>query len=339
MSEGRPKPRVLLLALGGTIAMTSTDGDAVTPAIGPAELIAAVPALADVATIEAESFRTIPGAQLTFEDLAELVERIERSAAEGFHGTVVTQGTDTLEETAFTVDLLAPTLPVVFTGAMRNPTVAGPDGPANLLAAVSLAGSTLARDLGVTVLLGDEIHAARYVRKAHTQSPAAFASLGGPVGWVSEGSVRVAMRPPATPSLDLAAKGDARVALLTAALDDDGGLLQDAADAADGVVVEALGGGHLPPAWSEPIAAVAAAKPVVLASRTGNGEGLTRTYGFSGSETDLLGRGAISAGWLDGPKARVLTTLLLRGGADVDAIRAGFAAYLGTVAETAQVPT
>jgi L-asparaginase len=329
-------PKVLLLSLGGTIAMTSTDGGAVTPAIGAAELIAAVPALAEVAEVEAESFRQIPGAQLTFEDLGELAARIGRSAEEGFDGVVVTQGTDTLEETAFTVDLLAPAQQVVFTGAMRNPTVAGPDGPANLLAAASLAGSPLARGLGVTVLLGDEIHAARYVRKGHTQSPAAFASLAGPLGWISEGAPRIAVRPPAVPALDLAASGTGRVALLTAALDDDAGLLAAAADTADGVVIEALGGGHLPPAWPEPLGTVAAAKPVVLASRTGTGEGLTKTYGFDGSETDLLARGAISAGWLDGPKARVLLTLLLRGGADLAGARHGFGAYLGTVAAPAE---
>jgi L-asparaginase len=330
-------PRVLLLSLGGTIAMTSTDGGAVSPAIGAAELIAAVPALSEVVEIEAESFRTIPGAQLTFADLAELTERIERSAGEGFDGVVVTQGTDTLEETAFVVDLLAPAQKVVFTGAMRNPTVSGPDGPANLLAAASLAGSPGAEGLGVTVLLGDEIHAARYVRKSHTQSPGAFVSLTGPLGWMSEGSVRVAVRPPAVPSLGLAAKGDARVALLTAALDDGGGLLAVAAEAVDGVVIEALGGGHLPLAWAKPISAVAARKPVVLASRTGAGDGLTKTYGFDGSETDLLRRGAISAGWLDGPKARVLATLLLRGGADVDGVRAAFDSYLGVLSRPAGV--
>lgn len=331
MSERAPAPRVLVLALGGTIAMTSSDGGAVTPAIGAAELVAAVPALTGVAAITAESFRTLPGAHLGFDDLAALAERIERSAGEGFDGVVVTQGTDTLEETSFALDLLAPAQRLVFTGAMRNPTVAGPDGPANLLAAVSVAAAPTARGLGVTVVLGDEVHAARYVRKGHTQSPAAFGSVAGPIGWIAEGRVRVAARPPAVPPLELAAAGSARVALLTAALDDDASLLEAAAASADGIVVEALGGGHLPLAWPEPIAAAAARLPVVLASRTGTGEVLGATYGFAGSETDLLGRGAISAGWLDGPKARVLATLLLRAGADTAGVRSSFAAYLGSV--------
>ncbi|HVV89214.1 MAG TPA: asparaginase [Solirubrobacterales bacterium] len=325
--------RVLLLSLGGTIAMTPGERGGVTPTLGGDDLIAAVPGLAEVAAIEAESFRTIPGAHLSFEDLGALARRIEASAEQGFDGVVVTQGTDTLEETSFLLDLLTvPERRLVLTGAMRNPSLAGADGPANLLAAVRLAACPAAAGLGATVVLGDEIHAARYVRKAHTQSPAAFRSLAGPVGWIGEGAVRIALRPPPSPALKLSAAGDRRVALLTAALDDGGGLLDAARGRADGIVVEALGGGHLPLPWLEAIEEAAAAMPVVYASRTGAGEVLTETYGFPGSETDLRERGAIPAGWLDGPKARILLTLLLRAGADPGSARDSFARYLAGAA-------
>jgi L-asparaginase len=93
-------------------------------------------------------------------------------------------------------------------------------------------------------------------------------------------------------------------------------------------VIEALGGGHVAPALIEPLGAAASRMPVVLCSRTGAGEVLRGTYDFAGSERDLLARGAIWGGWLDGPKARILLTLLLRGGLDRDAIAAAFAAYL-----------
>jgi L-asparaginase len=329
VSACQARPRVLLLTLGGTIAMTPQAEGGVTPTLTSDDLILAVPELAEIAEIAAETFRTTPGAHLSFEDLSELARRIEASHEEGFDGVVVTQGTDTLEETSFLLDLLiASQRRLVLTGAMRNPAVPGADGSANLLASVRLAASPAATGLGATVVLGDEVHAARHVRKGHTQSPAAFRSLSGPLGWISENAVQIALRPPTPPALEVTAVGPQRVALLTAALDDDGGLLDLACERADGIVVEALGGGHLPLPWAEKITAAAARMPVVYASRTGAGAVLTETYGFPGSETDLLERGAIPGGWLDGPKARILLTLLLRAGADTDSARASFARYL-----------
>ena len=103
------------------------------------------------------------------------------------------------------------------------------------------------------------------------------------------------------------------MALLTAALDDDGALVR-ALENVDGLVFESFGGGHATEPLAEALSATAQRVPVVLASRTGAGETLRSTYGFAGSERDLLDRGLLSAGWLDGPKARVLLTVLLRAG-------------------------
>src|SRR6185437_15072259 len=133
---------------------------------------------------------------ISFTDLLGLRDEILRRVEDGSAGIVITQGTDTIEETAFALDLLwAGHAPIVITGAMRNPTLPGADGPANLLAAVRVAASPAARGLGVLVVIADEIHAARFVSKRHTQSPAAFAALAGPLGWVSEGDVRIVLVP------------------------------------------------------------------------------------------------------------------------------------------------
>ena len=127
-------PRISVLSLGGTIAATGNGGSRVVPALTGKDLVSAVPQLADVAEVTASSFRQVPGAHLGLEDLTELVEEIEHLIEEGADGIIVTQGTDTIEETAFVLDLLVNAeVPVVVTGAMRNPSLPGADGPANLL--------------------------------------------------------------------------------------------------------------------------------------------------------------------------------------------------------------
>jgi len=184
------RPKVLLVSLGGTITMTrEAAGAGIAPTLGAAELVAAVPGLADVADIAAHSALRIPGASLVFDDLIRLAELLDARFAEGVDGAVVIQGTDTIEETAWFLDLLvASDAPVVVTGAMRGPQMPGADGPANLLAATIVAASGRARGLGTLVVLSDEVHAARFVQKMHTALPSAFASpSAGPIGLVAEG--------------------------------------------------------------------------------------------------------------------------------------------------------
>lgn len=318
------RPTVLLLALGGTIAMQAGQSRGVIPTLTGEALIAAVPQLADVASVDACSFRQLPGAHLSFDDIEALAQRIELAAAQGVHGVVVTQGTDTIEETAFALDcLLQMDMPVVLTGAMRNPGVAGADGPANVLAAVQVAVSDAARGLGCLVMMNDEVHAARFVRKTHTSSTAAFASPGsGPLGWVTEGRVRIATRVLRLPALPAIGNPQAaKVALVTVALGDDETVARAlrTCGGIDGLVVQGTGGGHVAPSVAQELRIATQEMPVVLASRVLAGEVLAHTYGFAGSEIDLIQSGLIRSGWLDGLKARVLLTLLLRRGRKDDA--------------------
>jgi len=273
-------------------------------------------------------FRRLPGASLSFADLAMLAAAIRARIASGADGVVVVQGTDTLEETAYLLDLRYPgPQPVVVTGAMRNPTLAGADGPANILAAVQVAAGRQARDQGVLVVFADEIHAARRVRKTHSTSVAAFASPdGGPLGYLVEGTPRLLNR------LDhrtvVPDTGDERVpavAVHTVTLGDDGALLAGAADRIDGLVIAAFGAGHVPERLVPVLADLAARIPVVLASRTGSGPVLRSTYAFPGSERDLRERGLIPAGFLDPLKARLLLHALLTAGGDRARITAAFA--------------
>jgi L-asparaginase len=319
---------VTVIGMGGTIAMAPSASGGIVPSLAADDLVASVPGLADLdLRITAITLRALPSPSLGFADLVALSGRVRAELAAGADGVVITHGTDTIEETAFFLDLTVPDdAPVVLTGAMRHPEAAGADGPANLYAAIRVATSPAARGLGCLVVMSDEVHGARFVRKSHTSSTGAFVSPGfGPLGLVVEGDPRI--RGAARTGLTLPADprvADRRVGMITMALGDDGTLLRLADDAFDGLVIAGLGAGHVPAALVPLVAAHAARVPVVLSTRTGAGSVLRQTYGYAGSERDLLERGLIHSGFLDPAKARVLLQLLLATGADKPAIAAAF---------------
>lgn len=334
-APGRARPSVLVVGCGGSISSIRS-GDGAIPTLDTAELVAQVPELPTVALIEARTFSVVPSAHMTLDEVVRLHGEVAGAVADGVDGVVVTHGTDTLEETAYALDLLwHDRAPVVVTGAMRNASLASPDGPGNLLASTIVAASPATRGLGALVVMNDEIHAAREVRKTHTSNLAAFRSpTTGPLGYVAEGEARVLLEPRRpTPLAVTQAPSEHQVALLTTSIGDDGRLLPHVlASGYRGLVIEALGGGHLTRtiAESRVFGELVEAIPVVVASRTGAGEALRHTYsGWPGSEMDLLGRGAISGGALPGPQARVLLTFLLAGGAVREEIRSAFAEHGG----------
>ncbi|MBO0334731.1 asparaginase [Sneathiella sp. CAU 1612] len=310
------KPVIDVISLGGTIAMKDKSGSAgVVPTLSADDLVQAVPQLAEIAAIRTHSPCNVPSAHLTFEDIFNVASKIRMLAQEGSAGFVITQGTDTIEETAYALDLLLRLeVPVVVTGAMRNPTKQGADGPANILAAVQVAVEPAAKSLGSLVVFNDEIHSAQFVRKTHTSNPSTFRSDPlGPIGWLTEDEVRIHLEPKSRPVLGSSEfDDDVRVAIIKLGLGDDGRLIDAAVTASySGLVIEGLGGGHASVSAANALERACAKIPVVLASRTGAGEVLTSTYGFVGSEIDLLSKGLVPAGRLDGCRARVLLTLLL----------------------------
>jgi len=326
-------PRILVVALGGTIAMTTNAAGGVTPSLTARQLVDAVPGLTGV-DLDVLTFRNQPGSALTIDDLTELAGEIRNRLRNGTTGVVITQGTDTIEESAYALDLLhGGPEPIVVTGAMRNPTLAGADGPANLLAAVRVAAGPAARHLGCVVVLADEIHAARRVRKTHSTGLTTFVSPdGGPLGYVVEGRVVIVNRLADRHVLP-APTGRPRVGLYTATLGDDDVLVTSIAGQVDGLVLAGFGVGHVPQRWLAALAEATVRIPVVLASRTGSGPVLAETYGFPGSERDLINRGLIPAGFLDPVKARILLHLALAANADRGQITAAVTAAGGLRAE------
>ena len=305
-------PSVLMVFTGGTISMRIVPGRGAVPARSGREILEQVPQLSSLAAISCEDFDRLPGPHWSPERMFALARHLDDRLRSGsFAGAVVTHGTDTLEETAYLLDLVLETdRPVVLTGAMRTADDPGWDGPSNLIAAVKAATGPIDPTLGVAVMMAGTLHAARRVAKSHTESYDAFTGGdGGPGGRERIKTSRI------EPCVDL----------ITAAAGSDARFLEHAvATGAEGIVIQALGKGNVPPAMLSGVReAVAAGVPVVVASRCAQGA-TAASYGYEGGGVTLKDAGAIFSGDLSAPKARIKLMVLLGAGASRDAIRASF---------------
>jgi L-asparaginase len=296
-------------ALGGTIA-TRQSGEGLAPGLGAAELLDAVPGVSELARIEPYDLPAIASFALSVTDMHRLAIHVQCAFAEGCDAVVISQGTDTLEETAYVLALTLPRgKPVVLTGALRGPTLPGADGAANLLAAFRVAVASESAGLGPLVVLNDEVHAARWVTKAHTSRVSSFASPGtGPLGEIAEGDLHMWFKPAWEDFVGLPRSVDGiDVELVRLAAGVDEALLRAATDRHPaGIVIEGTGGGHIPPALLPALGeALARRIPVVIATRVGAGPSLERTYDIEGGEIDLIRRGVLPAGTIAGHKARL----------------------------------
>ena len=322
------RPVVQIVTTGGTIASRVDPATgAALPVLTGAELLAQAPSLADVAKVRVTEFGLIGSWNMTPPLMADLARAVAEILADlEVSGVVITHGTDTMEETAFALDLLLDTSrPVVLTGAMRNPTLTGPDGPRNLLDAARTVADPGAAGLGVLVVMNGEVHAARHVTKTHTTALDTFASPGlGPVALVADDGLWLRRRPLPSVHLPLAEPAP-RIYLIKMAAGMDDLFLRAALDAgADGVVIEGAGTGNVFAEWEASIRAlIEAGTPVVLASRCLDGR-VTPTYGGPGGALTLRDLGVIPAGDLSGPKARLALAFARGAGFDAEAIRALF---------------
>ncbi len=300
--------QITLLTTGGTIAMTRADTmSGAIPILSGADFLAALPR--DLAEIRVEEFSNVPSAHFTIDHLWNLSRRIAALAArDDVDGIVITHGTDTLEESAYLCDLTMDTRkPIVFTGAMRAASDAGYEGIANLVAAIRVAASDDARACGALVVFNDEIHCARDVTKTHTIALNAFASPEwGPLGRVDSDCVVIARQPTRREFIP-ASRLEPNVTLLKLAVGMSEGLLEYLAEVvgARGIVLEALGGGRVPPWWLSTIErATQAGVAIVVTSRVGAGRTADR-YGYVGAHRDLARIGCWFADGLNGQKARI----------------------------------
>ncbi len=323
------RPHVHVLFTGGTISMRIDPATgAAVPALSGEEILSRTGGLRRETRLTVEDYARLPGPHVTPAWMWRLKEHVADVLRDPeIQGVVVTHGTDTLEETAYLLDLtLTDDRPVVFTGAMRTISEPGWDGPANLTAAVRVAVHPESRGRGVLVAVGEEIHAAAEVVKAHTQSLAAFRSPHGPVAVVDRGQIvfqRAPSRVVPLPATRLVPEVDVHV--VAAGTDD--ALLRASLDrGARGLVVAGTGCGNVTPGMLPGIrAALDRGVPVVLVSRCAEGR-LAPAYGYEGGGQTLREMGVLFAQELSAPKARIKLMAALGATEDAAGLRAIFAA-------------
>ncbi|WP_288308437.1 asparaginase [uncultured Enterococcus sp.] len=312
--------KVVVLTTGGTIAMkedTLTGG--VSPDVSNPLMDAPIHIDDDVELIVEDIFN-IPSPHMTPKEMLQLKQRIQLAHLSGVDGVVITHGTDTLEETAFFLDTtIGGQLPIVVTGAMRSSNEIGSDGLYNFESAIRVAKSPDAIGKGVLVVMNDEIHSARYVTKTHTTNIATFRTPTlGPIGLVTKHRILFMQELLNNRHLDVD-RVDGLFPIVKAYAGMTGELFDALADSLiDGLVIEALGAGNLPPQTIEPLKKLIARNiPVVLVSRCFNGVA-EPVYDYLGGGIELQALGVIFCNSINSQKARIKLLIAKNRGLTMD---------------------
>jgi L-asparaginase len=327
-TSGSVLPRVVVLATGGTIASTRDSATgALRAALSGAEIVASVPGLRELARVDVEQIANVGSMNMTPQIWLALSRRAnELLALPDVAGIIVTHGTDTLEETAWFLDLtVASTKPVIMVGAQRAPAYFDSDGPRNLLNAVRVAISPEALGMGTMVVMNGRIHAARDVTKTNTLEAETFQTLEfGALGVADLGAVRFYRAPVRRQTIPIAPGAELpRVEIVSMYAGADGRMIEMLLERGelDGLVIAGLGLAHVPDAALSAVRAVRERGiPVVISTRVYTG----RIVPLYTNNTTLLEMGAIQADNLSPQKARVLLMVAMTRTRDVDALRAYF---------------
>ena len=306
---------ILVVFTGGTFSMMIDEktGGAI-PRFSGEELMEKIPQAKELAKITCYDFGKYPGPHMTPELMMQLSKKIkELIATNKYSGVIVTHGTDTLEETAYLLDLtIKASIPIVVIGSMKNSSEPDWDGPLNLINAIHVCLNPNCRDLGVLVCLNGEINSASEVTKIYTEQIDSFSSLDfGSLGFVQNGRV-ILNRLPRKLEIIRTENIVTNVDMLTVYAGMNEKFFKFSADSSvEGFVVEALGVGNVPPAAFEGIKYLVDKNiPVVLVSRCPAGETLD-IYGYPGAGKWLHEIGVIFADYLNGQKARIKLMLAL----------------------------
>lgn len=316
---------ILVVFAGGTFSMRIDEetGGAV-PFFHGDQLIEMIPEAKKLAVISVYDFGMYPGPHMTPELMLKLSKDIKQKInEEDVDGIIVTHGTDTLEETAYLLDLTIKTeKPIVVIGAMKTSSEPDWDGPRNLLDAIHIINSPNSRGMGVLVCLNGEINAASEVTKTHTEDIETFHSLDfGALGFVDRGYVIFNRMPRKLETIETD-KINSNVDLIKIYAGMGEKFFKCSADTgAEGLVIEAMGVGNVPPTAFEGIKyVVEKGIPVVLTSRCPSGETLD-IYSYPGAGKWLKKLGVIFTDYLNGQKARIKLMLCLGKTKDINKLR------------------
>ncbi len=308
---------------------TGPDGSTV-PTLTGDDICRAVPEL-DEFNLELHDFGQLPGPHMTPERGFELAARVQQAMRDGCDGVVITHGTDTIEETAFLLDLLHDLpQPVVIVGAMRTQDDLSWDGPVNLFAGCLVAANPASRDRGVMVVMNHVIHAASEVTKTYTEALDTFVSAEtGPLGIIDLNQVLFYRTPIRRRCLPFAQNG-ARVDIVYTSAASDGSLVDAAVrQGYAGLVIASLGRGNVPVAMAEAITrALKSGVHIIITSRCWGGR-VAPVYGYPGGGATLLEAGALFAPWHNAIKARIALSLALGSYVDAEGLQDLFGAHAG----------
>ncbi|HFV7640729.1 TPA: asparaginase [Staphylococcus aureus] len=317
---------LLVIHTGGTISMSQDQSNkVVTNDINPISLHQDV--INQYAQIDELNPFNVPSPHMTIQHVKQLKDIILEAVTNKYYdGFVITHGTDTLEETAFLLDLiLGIEQPVVITGAMRSSNEIGSDGLYNYISAIRVASDEKARHKGVMVVFNDEIHTARIVTKTHTSNTNTFQSPNhGPLGVLTKDRVQFHHMPYRQQALENVNE-KLNVPLVKAYMGLPGDIFSFySREGIDGMVIEALGQGNIPPSALEGIQQLVSLNiPIVLVSRSFNGI-VSPTYAYDGGGYQLAQQGFIFSNGLNGPKARLKLLVALSNNLDKAEIKSYF---------------
>lgn len=299
--------KILVLHTGGTIAMKE---DLLTGGVSPDvinPLMDAEIAIPQSVELFVEDIFNLPSPHIMPEHMLRLKNRIQQAISQQFDGIVITHGTDTLEETAFFLDTtIGQQIPIAVTGAMRSSNELGSDGLYNFESAIRVAACPEAKKKGVLVVMNDEIHSARYVTKTHTTNVATFRTPTlGPIGIVTKQRILFMQELLETKQLDTKTV-TGLIPIVKAYAGMHGDLIEALGESeVDGLVIEALGAGNLPPETIPAIKKLLAKEvPIVLVSRCFNGIA-EAVYEYAGGGKELQELGVIFCNSINSQKARL----------------------------------